>query len=83
MKNAEFFVNTYYTFADDIKDLDPYINKMDLIEVIKIVQKETIKETVQECAENVKLYFIDLEQSEQEIDKNSILSIADKLIKEL
>ena len=56
---------------------------MDLIEVIKIVQKETIKETVQECAENVKLYFIDLEQSEQEIDKNSILSIADKLIKEL
>ena len=52
MKKAEYYLNTYYTFVDDIKDLDPHINKLDLIEVIKIVQRETIRSTVQVCADS-------------------------------
>ena len=66
-----------------IKDGIQVIPVTDAKAAIKFAIIDAIRETVKECSENVKLYFIDLEQSEQEIDKNSILSIADKLMKEL
>jgi len=49
--------------------------------LIKLAQENAIKETVNECAENADTRYIpgvgDL------IDKQSILSVADRLIKEL
>lgn len=69
-----------------------------LIIKFKQIQEEAIRETVKECAENaeaniefigwlnenLEYYNIIKDQDyELSIDKNSILSIADKLIKEL
>jgi len=62
-----------------------------VIEVIKFAQKDAIRKTVKECAENAYCDMIhppdedypELEESEYMVVKSSILSVADKLIKEL
>lgn len=84
MKKAEWYsenyANTVYSIAD----------------VIKMAQEEAIRETVKECAENAETIISDdflLElgkfgkikapSNKDYIYKPSILSVADKLIKEL
>ena len=71
------------------------INKQDFIAAVKQIQEEAIRETVKECAENVLILLEPLNgkpYTDKSIftyatlispDKNSILSIADKLIREL
>lgn len=55
--------------------------------LIKLAQEDAIRETVGECAKNVLLDYPDWmdcgEELEVKINKHSILSVADKLIKEL
>lgn len=77
-----------------VEYLDGYavhINRELLLEIIKEIQIDTIKETVQACADNAYCDLIhppddeypELEESEYKVVKSSILSVADKLIKEL
>jgi len=75
MKKANEYIKNW-SFYDKIptKELEA---------IIKLAQEDAIRETVKECAESAKLYFVDLEQTEVEIDGQSILSVADKLIKKL
>ena len=62
-----------------------HINRELLLEIIKEIQIDTIKETVQACADNVKFKFEDNKDSLMHviINKSSILEVAEKLIKGL
>lgn len=89
MKKAEEIVK-YLDLEFDSEINRPFYTEI-IIKVIKEVQEEAIKETVKECAENAKAYSIypnhvnneDGEMEFFDVNRNSILSIADKLIKEL
>lgn len=67
------------------------INRELLLEIIKEIQIDTINETVQACVDNAYCDLIhppdedypELEESEYMVVKSSILSVAEKLIKEL
>ena len=73
-----------------INMLQPFY-RGELIEVIKQVQIDTIKETCQVCADNADADYIVIdcfdrttgEDIEAYVIKSSILEVADKLIKEL
>ena len=52
-----------------------------VIECIRMVQEDVIRNTVEECAQSAKL--VECDPMEFYVDKQSILSVADKLIKEL
>lgn len=91
MKN----INKYFKDKDlEVKYLDGYdihINRELLLETIKEIQIDTIKETCQACADNADAdkTFVgnpyDPEDTSYEVYviKSSILEVADKLIKEL
>jgi hypothetical protein len=82
-----------------VEYLDGYavhINRELLLEVIKEIQIDTIRETAQACADNAKILFHDgfwkedkrMEyfqsgENNLQISKDSILEVADKLIKKL
>ena len=87
MKRAEEYLLT---------KLQPFYRK-ELIDIIKQVQEDTIRETVKECNNYAKVRVVEnalIEEGETYssyddgvftffVDDQSILSIADKLIKEL
>lgn len=61
--------------------------KYDVLLLIKQVQIDAIKETCKRCSDEAEMtgisYRNDKSITDYEVDKNSILSVADKLIKEL
>lgn len=78
MKKAEEYLDGIWeTEFNGLDELD-YFN---ILAIIKRVQEEAIRETVKECANSATLEWDFVHGTS--IDKNSILSIADKLIKEL
>jgi hypothetical protein len=52
----------------------------EIIRLVKLAQEDAIRETVKKCAESVK---VDFKLIDAKIQLDSILSVADKLIKEL
>lgn len=81
MKKAEDIVDYNLQEILDIAVMNSSYCRNILIRVIKQVQIDAIKETCEECAENAELDSDSYENIF--VDKNSILSVADKLIKEL
>lgn len=96
MKRAEEYLKEL--FEEPFELVEDSIEK-DFYDIIKRVQEETIRETVTECVNNAGLledgrklnsnkyrieayntYYI---ETDIDIDKQEILSVADKLIKEL
>ena len=79
MKKAEKYVDGW-TFHGKI-------TKQTLINLVKQVQEDAIKETVKMCAENAKTKPVNsghsLIWSPDNLDKQSILSVADNLIAEI
>jgi hypothetical protein len=66
------------------------LGKRELLLLIREIQENAIKETVEECANSAKLtyarYWEGIERGyemQARVDKSSILEVADKLIKEL
>ena len=55
--------------------------KYDVILLLKRAQEDAIRETVKECADNAETVYVCAGNSI--VDKNSILSVADKLIQQL
>lgn len=55
----------------------------DIINLIKEAQIDAIQHTVKVCADEAELNYGEDEGQSTEIDKQSILSVADKLIKEI
>lgn len=53
----------------------------EVTQLIKIAQEDAIRETVKECAENADTTYTP--NAGTIVDKNSILSVADKLIQQL
>lgn len=79
-----------YEYLDEIESIefpqsDDMFHRNSVVEkLIKQIQEDVIRETVQECAENAEIEEYDEHfQYSPHVNKNSILSIADKLIKEL
>ena len=98
MKRAENILTEYYTFVDNLNHITVEENNKDLLTVIRIAQEDAIRETVKECADAASLECFEFKEDWMDepinitiddygniygIDKNSILSVADKLIKEL
>ena len=92
MKKASEYLKNTFDWSYETQELTWYVNKW--IDLIKQAQEDAIRETVKECAENFKLdeYKMGIAQgswrecnSHQNIriNEKSVLSIADKLIKEL
>ena len=86
----EIYKNAVKSFKDDILDRNgiQVIPVSDAKAAIKFAIIDTIRETVKECAENARLKRTSSDYGGLGVptiilDKNSILSIADKLIKEL
>ena len=80
--------------AEDYFDIMSILIYMDCDEhrdcaykLIRMVQQDTIEETCKRCAEEAEMtgisYGNDKSITDYEVDKQSILSVADKLIKEL
>jgi hypothetical protein len=61
------------------------INRDELLNILRQIQIDTIRETVQACADSVMLKFEDDKNKLMHVivNKSSILEVADKLIKEL
>lgn len=67
-----------------------YIPVNEVLNLLKLAQEDAIREAVKECAENVETYeypYMDscpsCGHTATYVDMGSILSVADKLIKEL
>ena len=67
----------------------PFWSKEFILKIIKQTQVDTIRETVQTCADNADAGYIFIGNRDENSDievyviKSSILEVADKLIKEL
>ena len=87
MKKAEDIVDYDLQEILDIAVMNSSYCRNILIRVIKQVQIDAIKETCEECSNQAKMtgisYGNDKSITDYEVDKNSILSVADKLAKEL
>ena len=59
------------------------LTRESVIEWIKMVQEDVIREVVKECAENAEIYVSDCDERFDGIDYESIYSVADELIKKL
>ena len=77
MKKAE----DYFDIMSSLVYMDCEEHRDDAYKLIRIVQEDTIRDAVEGCAENAELDSDSYENIY--VDKNSILSVADKLIKEL
>ena len=77
MKKAE----DYFDIMSSLIYMDCDEHRDEAYKLIRIVQEDTIRDAVEECAENAELDSDSYENIY--VDKNSILSVADKLIKEL
>lgn len=92
MKKAESIVRSEFFPSSKISDYEwnLYVETHDLVKdfirITKLAQEDAIRETVKECNKNVKMKVIANDGNDRTveiIDSNSILSVADKLIKEL
>lgn len=96
MKRAEEYVNDFWGEPP----IRAIVSHWDICYIIKRVQEDTIKETVQACANNAVVEVVDQEEwlidhlpandnrgytilPVYGVDDQSILKVADKLIKEL
>lgn len=85
MKKAEDYLQESFGWSNESQELTWYVKSWK--DFIKRIQEEAIRETVQECANSACVignkssvqYFTQVGS----VDRNSILSIADKLIREL
>lgn len=73
-----------YLFSSNLPEL-VYLHGIDneIIRIIKEAQKDAIRHTVKVCADEAELNYGEDEGQSTEIDKQSILSVADKLIKDI
>ena len=90
LKTAEEYINNVHKYGSPNQDFH-YCDYSKTLELIKQIQKDTIDYVVKECAENAYCDLIhppddeypELEESEYMVVKSSILSVADKLKKEI
>jgi len=83
--------SVYVAHGNYLGKVNIFTTREELYNIGKQIQEDTIRETVKKCIENVYCDLIhppneeypELEESEYRVVKSSILSIADKLIKEL
>jgi formylmethanofuran dehydrogenase subunit A len=95
MKKAEEYIELKTRHNSNLPEYGYSIDKVDALEIIKQVQIDAIKETVKECVKNAKIEFSNFkgtwesndvsvdEFTDASVSKNSILLVADKLIKKL
>ena len=87
MKKTEDIVDYNLREILDIAVMNSSYCRNILIRVVKQAQIDAIKETCERCANEAEMteisYGNDKSIADYEVDKNSILSVADKLIKEL
>ena len=95
MKRGEDYLKQTFDWNYETQELTWYVNRWK--ELIKTIQEDAIRETVKECYISSEIRVLNNDTSEEgelytyledgcfsySIDKNSILSVADKLIKEL
>jgi len=83
MKKSE----DYFDIMSSLIYMDCDEHRDEAYKLIRIVQKDTIRDTVEECANEAEMtgisYGNDKSITDYEVNKDSILSVADKLIKEL
>ena len=87
MKKAEYIVDYDLQEILDIAVMNSSYCRNILIRVVKQAQIDAIKETCKRCANEAEMtgisYGNDKSITDYEVDKNSIISVADILIKEL
>jgi hypothetical protein len=79
MKKAEEYFNDFCSPSNQ----ELLQVKYDVILLLKRVQEDAIRKTVKECCEYATITYPKYEDENYEVDEQSILSVADRLIQQL
>jgi hypothetical protein len=87
MKKAEDII--FYKIESDTDGCETFYRYEEVIKAIKLAQEDSIRRTAKECAENAQVESVFVSTGDYSghnkhiVNKQSILSVADKLIKEI